>query len=167
MIENFARRLQVCRQRISWNVHKNDNVALRDLKLGGKIMHKLYFVRNKVQLITDNISRLIRIFDMLLFRVTLYKIEQNNLQIGIRNCAELDPNLSTKLCRITSEAKYKIKQSKLKIGTQNCAELDPNLSTKLCRTRSDQGTKFYRIRFALEHKIAQYKFQIRVQIFAA
>ena len=49
------------------NVHKNDNVALRDLKLGGKIMHKLYFVRNKVQLITNNISRLIQGFHMLLF----------------------------------------------------------------------------------------------------
>ena len=43
-------------QSISLNVHKNDNVALRNLKLGGKIMHKLYFVRNKVQLITSNIS---------------------------------------------------------------------------------------------------------------
>ena len=53
-------------------MHKNDNVALRDLKRGGKIMHKLYFVRNKVQLITSNISRLIRVFDMLLFCVTLY-----------------------------------------------------------------------------------------------
>ena len=65
----------MCRQRggghlqwsISWNVHKNDNVVLRDLKLGGKIMHELYFVRSKVQLITSNISRLIRVFDMLLF----------------------------------------------------------------------------------------------------
>ena len=30
-------------------------------------LYKLYFVRNKVQLITKNISRLIRVFDMLLF----------------------------------------------------------------------------------------------------
>ena len=37
-------------------MHKNDNVALRDLKCGEKIMHKLYFVRNKVQLITSIIT---------------------------------------------------------------------------------------------------------------
>ena len=58
VIENFARRLQVCRQRGGGHLEHI---------LGGKIMHKLYFVRNKVQLITSNISRLIRVFDMLLF----------------------------------------------------------------------------------------------------
>ena len=62
-------------------MHKNDNVALRDLKLGGKIMHKLYFVRNKVQLITSNISRLVRVFQMLLFCVTLY-IDWTGFQFG-------------------------------------------------------------------------------------
>ena len=66
---------------ISWNVHKNDNVSLRYLKLGGKIMHKLYFVRNKVQLITSIISRLVRHSDMLLFCVTLY-IDWTGLQFG-------------------------------------------------------------------------------------
>ena len=68
----------MCRQRGGGHLEhflesaKNDNVTLRDSKLGEKIMPKLYFVRNKVHLITSNISRFIRVFDMLLFCVTLY-----------------------------------------------------------------------------------------------